>query len=62
MKLKLIEEPYMMPKIGVNLRWGQATPESDAGAERMRKVFRGVIVDLINCQIEKNLKTINVNT
>ena len=52
MKLKLIEEPYMMPKIGVNLRWGQATPESDAGAERMRKVFRGVIVDLINCQIE----------
>ena len=39
----------MMPKIGVNLRWGQATPESDAGAERMRKVF---IVDLIHCQIE----------
>ena len=41
-----------MPKIGVNLRWGQATPESGTGAERMRKVFRDIIVDLIPCQIE----------
>ena len=43
----LCSEPYMMEKVGVNLKWAENTP----APEYARKVFKGVIVDLIGCQI-----------
>ena len=39
-----------MSRIGVNLRWGEM--QANTPSERMRKIFKGVIVDVINCSIE----------